>query len=358
MRTAKELIVKRVFIFCIALWATILVAGVADNVRHWVWLKEDGIEVETPPVRYFRYDNPELVYSGTWSYVSMVDRPKGPAEQVYGRAPSDPGPADLQAIKALYLASREVNDHAVKLRQFHDRQPESVMIGNERERWRPADDTRAYYNELAELGARARAALDKTDRFHYGPDTLDAFAGLIRDLKQVSDDIDACLDRQVRKLPPVVFVTGAVLGSVAVPVYISMGNPLGKRWGCDLRIWDPANPQAPAKVIFHDDKAMILDMNLSYDARTVFFSMRTDHDKYWQIYEIGIDGQGLKQITRGYARLHQPVGRQVFQIAERDYEDRSICERDDNGKIMGTCLCRGVDMLFHQRLKPMLSKET
>ena len=64
-------------------------------------------------------------------------------------------------------------------------------------------------------------------------------------------------------------------------------------------MWDPAHPERPAKVFFEDPKSIIFDLQLSYDAQTVFFSMRRDGQQYWQIYEMGIDGQNFKQITDG-----------------------------------------------------------
>ena len=43
---------------------------------------------------------------------------------------------------------------------------------------------------------------------------------------------------------------------------------------------------------------LYLDMNLSLDAATLFFSFRRRTETCWQIYEIGVDGQGLKRISR------------------------------------------------------------
>ena len=52
---------------------------------------------------------------------------------------------------------------------------------------------------------------------------------------------------EVRKLPPIVFFTGAPLESGAVPNYVWQSNPLGGRWGCSIRLWDPAHPERPGQ---------------------------------------------------------------------------------------------------------------
>jgi hypothetical protein len=61
-------------------------------------------------------------------------------------------------------------------------------------------------------------------------------------------------------------------------------------------------------VIFHEPKTPIFDLNLSFDGRTVFFSARRPGvEGGWHIYEIGVDGQGLRQITRGPGRDISPA---------------------------------------------------
>ena len=42
----------------------------------------------------------------------------------------------------------------------------------------------------------------------------------------------------------------------------------------------------------------ILDANLHYDGRTILFSWKKTMDKYFQLYTVGTDGGGLKQLTK------------------------------------------------------------
>ena len=91
----------------------------------------------------------------------------------------------------------------------------------------------------------------------------------------------------------------------------------------------PAHPERPAKVLFEDPKAIIFDLTLSYDAKTVFFSMRRDGQQYWQIYEMGIDGQNLKQITDGdfynVCPVPLPDGRLAF-LSSRTPGSHTVCQ--------------------------------
>ena len=71
------------------------------------------------------------------------------------------------------------------------------------------------------------------------------------------------------------------------------------RPGCSIRIIDPSRPEEPAKIVFADPDGCIFDMNVSFDARTLYFSYRPEGEQYWHLYRIGADGHGLQQLTDG-----------------------------------------------------------
>ena len=58
-------------------------------------------------------------------------------------------------------------------------------------------------------------------------------------------------------------------------------------------------PTSRRKTIFSDPDGCIYDMNVSYDARTLFFSYRRKGEQYWHIWRIHTDGTGLGQLTDG-----------------------------------------------------------
>ena len=128
----------------------------------------------------------------------------------------------------------------------------------------------------------------------------------------------AALDRVA--LPPIAFVTHHPFTSPnSISCDIWQCRP--RQPGCGIRIFDPGHPEQPARTIFEDPQGCIYDMNVSYDARTLFFSYRKAGEVYWHIYRIGTDGSGLRQLTDGpfydIAPMLLPDGDLVFVSTRR-----------------------------------------
>ncbi|MHC4249236.1 MAG: hypothetical protein ACYS9X_08930, partial [Planctomycetota bacterium] len=120
---------------------------------------------------------------------------------------------------------------------------------------------------------------------------------------------------ELAKLPPIAFVVQERLGNPDGVVRYHARHVVG-RWGCSIRVFDPASPDDAPRTIYANPKAAIFDMNVSYDAKTLLFTMREGYDDNWHIYEIGADGSGLRQVTRGpyhdFAPAELPGGGLVF----------------------------------------------
>ena len=117
------------------------------------------------------------------------------------------------------------------------------------------------------------------------------------------------------KLPPIVFVVQERLGNPdGVVRYHS--RPVVKKWGCQIQWLNPAEIPLRPKVIYQNPHGAILDMNVSWDAQTIFFSMRQGEADNWHLYEIGVDGRGFRQITTGpfhdFSPAELPDGDLVF----------------------------------------------
>jgi len=98
-------------------------------------------------------------------------------------------------------------------------------------------------------------------------------------------------------LPPIAVVVRHPLSAPpAVGQDLWAAMPRGP--GCSIRIVDPAQP-GQSRTIFSDPTGCIYDMNLSNDARTLFFSYRGEGEMYWHLWRIGTDGDGLRQLTAG-----------------------------------------------------------
>jgi hypothetical protein len=118
----------------------------------------------------------------------------------------------------------------------------------------------------------------------------------------------------LQKLPPVLFLRRQMLSAPpAVGCDVWAARPTAP--GCAISIWDPAQPDAPPRTIFQDPGGCIYDLNLSLDARTVFFAYARQGEKYWHLWRVGIEGAGLRQITDG------------------PFYDVSPCETPDGGLV-------------------------
>jgi hypothetical protein len=123
---------------------------------------------------------------------------------------------------------------------------------------------------------------------------------------------EAAFRDEVGGLPPIAFVVQQRLGNPdGVVRYHS--RPVVQRWGCEIQVLESGGPP---RTIYANPRAAILDMNSSFDAQTLFFSMREGDDDHWNIYEIGVDGSGFRRITDGpfhdFAPAELPDGRLVF----------------------------------------------
>ena len=128
-------------------------------------------------------------------------------------------------------------------------------------------------------------------------------------------------------LPPFIYVARAMRTRPN-----SVGNDLWqaqpKSPGCAIRYVDPTDPQDGVRTIFEDPDGSIYDMNLSYDAQTIFFSYRPKDSSYWNIWKINVDGSELAQLTNGpffdVSPAELPDGGIIF-VSTRRF-GRTVCQ--------------------------------
>ena len=89
------------------------------------------------------------------------------------------------------------------------------------------------------------------------------------------------------------------------------------RLGKNLYVLSPAGPDGKVTQLTHFKDGYVADCEVSWDGRRVLFARRGGAtDPWWHICEIGADGKGLRQITRGAYHDVQPAylpdGRIVF----------------------------------------------
>ena len=99
------------------------------------------------------------------------------------------------------------------------------------------------------------------------------------------------------------------------------GNSVLPKRGWDNRIavMELRDPGAPLETVWRpEDGAFVGDVDLHFDGERLLFSSIGTHDR-WQVFEIGVDGAGLRQLTRGeepdvdsYDACYLPDGGVVF----------------------------------------------
>ena len=89
------------------------------------------------------------------------------------------------------------------------------------------------------------------------------------------------------------------------------------RLGRNLYVLRPARPGGAVAPLTKFADGYVADCEVSWDARRVIFARRGGAaDPWWHIWEVGVDGKGLRQLTRGAHHDVQPAylpdGRIVF----------------------------------------------
>lgn len=99
------------------------------------------------------------------------------------------------------------------------------------------------------------------------------------------------------------------------------GNCSMGRTGYDneIAVLSPVRPDGALTTLYKPGRDVFVgDVDLNFDADKMLFSMLGSHDR-WQIWEIGADGSGLRQVTPGdypdvdnYDACYLPDGRVIF----------------------------------------------
>jgi formylglycine-generating enzyme required for sulfatase activity len=117
--------------------------------------------------------------------------------------------------------------------------------------------------------------------------------------------------------------TGYGLGEyIGLPRQSSKCHPNIDRpfdWDNEIAILSPVRPHGRLTTLYNaDGRRLITDLDLHWDADRLLFSMPGSHKK-WHVFEIGVDGNDLRQVTPGdqpdvhyYDSCYLPDGRIAF----------------------------------------------
>ena len=68
-------------------------------------------------------------------------------------------------------------------------------------------------------------------------------------------------------------------------------------WDNEISVLSPVGPKGKLKTLYRpDDRRLVTDVDLHFDAEKLLFSMPGSHDR-WHVFEMGLDGRDLRQLT-------------------------------------------------------------
>ena len=98
--------------------------------------------------------------------------------------------------------------------------------------------------------------------------------------------------------------------------------------GSAICVLDPLRPEQPPRVVYETREGFIFDMSPSYDGTRLVFSHKTGIDQPFHLWEIRVDGSGLRQLTGEHyhdiSPAYLPDGWIVFNSTR--VESFSLCQ--------------------------------
>jgi len=129
------------------------------------------------------------------------------------------------------------------------------------------------------------------------------------------------------------------------------GYYYGNRSGSRLVVLDGLRPDAAERVLLPPEKGYIMRMDLSYDAKTVVFGMKPADERSFHLYEVGVDGAGLRQLTNSAYDDMDPIylgdGQILFSTSRGNSYVR--CLPQSASTVLARCSADGRDIRIISR---------
>jgi formylglycine-generating enzyme required for sulfatase activity len=294
------------------------------------------------PRREMKWEREDLILGADWPrgdyaalakrYAEAAKRIPALAEQAARLAPAARDAAGLADVRKLYQRSRALDEALARGRTLGVRALRMAItdLAQTFEATYPGGDK--YLARLATIEKSVAEALALAEKGGLaGAERVEA---LVADFDRLQRE--ALLASPLLDFDRLVLIqrkpdgdarrpdgTGYGLGEyIGLPRQSSKHNPGIDRpfdWDNEIAVLSPVRPEGRLTALYKPaDRRLVLDLEPHWDGDRLLFSMPGSHRK-WQVFEIGTDGKGLRQVTPGdqpdvdnYDACYLPNGQVAF----------------------------------------------
>jgi formylglycine-generating enzyme required for sulfatase activity len=277
--------------------------------------------------RHIRWEHDDAIWNADWKagdvrdlaarYVRATRIPRL-QDEAKARAAAVAKPADLAAVRGLYYRSRGLEETLARGRSL-DLEALRLAIDDLIATHGPAYAKGREY--LARLDALQQRLVEAQEAEKGGDAAakerlLQATQGLLA-LRR-----EALLANPLLDFRDLIFIRrGEASRNLGLPQNWQ-GNTAVSKNGYDneIAVVSMRDPEGPARTLYRPQKGEFVgDVELHWDADRFLFSMPNTENGTWQVWEIGADGKGLRQVTPGehpdvdnYDACYLPDGRIIY----------------------------------------------
>jgi formylglycine-generating enzyme required for sulfatase activity/cytochrome c553 len=319
-----------------------IVADAREAARQDLWDLAARDFAEETPRRQMKWERQDQVLEDDWPpgdwaalarrYAAAARRIPALAAKAEQLAAAAKDAAGLAEVRQLYYRSRALDAAMARAKTF-DSRALRMAIGDLSESFadqyaggpqylaRLAAIEKAMPEALAAAGQAPLEGAEKVERL------LADFDGLQREALLANPLLDfdrlLLIRRKPHGDPRMPIGTGYGVGEyIGLPRQSSKCNPGIERpldWDNEIAALSPPRPDGRLTTLYKPDgRRLITDLDLHWDAGRLLFSMPGTHNK-WQVFEIGADGKGLRQVTpadqpdvHNYDSCYLPNGQIAF----------------------------------------------
>lgn len=296
--------------------------GADARAELWALVERD---FPTPEARrQMRRERADGIWEGDWepgewsalaSRYAAATRIPFLAPAAKSRASQAKDAAGLQAARALYHRSRNLEEALARLRHFNSPAVRRAIADLSRTYGKRYPKGQAYLARLARLEKARQTILtagEKADR------------ATLEQAPQVADDLEKLRAEALLANPLLNFERLLVVKRRADLLGLPQnwqGNSSIPRTGYDneIALLSPVGPGGKLTTLFRPEGGRFVgDIDLHFDGRQMLFSMPDERGR-WQVFEIGSDGSQLRQVTPGnppdvdnFDACYLPNGKVIF----------------------------------------------